>query len=156
MGNHWMNFLRDVPGKIFLKSQLNNDTIIHICCNHWFEEKRGKRRQYVIPVTYVQFPYKVLNLSTSWGWIWIQSNSVTSCNNEHLSKLNNLQITHCRFAPVSFRIPASHYFRYVCPQCIIQVDTFLNLLSAVFTSDQPALQSAIIWNMYDSILQIPW
>ena len=69
-------------------------------------------------------------------------------------KLNNLQITPCGFPPVSFRIPASHYIRYVCPQCIIQVQSFLNLLNAVFTSDQPALQSAIIWNSYYVTLQI--
>jgi hypothetical protein len=75
---------------------------------------------------------------------------------EHLSKLNNLHITRCGFEPVSFRIPASHYFRYVCPQCVIQVQSFLNLLSAVFTSDQPTLQSAIIWNLYHTILQISW
>jgi len=63
---------------------------------------------------------------------------------ECLSKLNNLHSIPCGFEPISFRIPASHYFRYVCPQCIIQVESFLDLLSAVFTPDQPALQSAII------------
>ena len=60
------------------------------------------------------------------------------------TKVNNLLIIDCNIEPVSFRIPPSHYIRYVCPQCIIQVQCFLHLLSTVFTSDQPALQSAII------------
>ena len=88
-----------------------------------------------------------------YGYVY-KSNSVTSYSTEHLSKLNNLHITPCGFAPVSFSIPASHYIRYDCPQCIIKVQSFLNLFSAVFTSDQPALQSAIIWNSYYVTLQI--
>ena len=56
------------------------------------------------------------------------------------------QHTRYGFEPISFRIPASHYFRYFCLECIIEVESFLNLLSAVLTSYQPPLQSAIIWN----------
>ena len=85
-----------------------------------------------------------------------KSNSLASYNNEQLSKLNNLPITQFVFAPFSFGFPACHYFLYVCPQCIIEFENFLDLLSAVLTSDQPALQTAIIWKLCSMMLQISW
>ena len=56
------------------------------------------------------------------------------------------QHTRYGFEPLSFRIPASHYFRYFCLECIIEVESFLNFLNAVLTSYQPPFQSAVIWN----------
>jgi len=82
------------------------------------------------------------------------SNSLKNYNTEHLSKLNNLHITRSGLVPLSIRIPASHYIRYVCPQCIIHVQSFLDLLSAVLTSDQPAFQSAIIWKLFHMIIRL--
>jgi len=31
---------------MFLKSQLNNDTIMHICSNHWLEDNRDQQLKY--------------------------------------------------------------------------------------------------------------
>ena len=56
------------------------------------------------------------------------------------------QHTRYGFEPISFRIPASHYFRYFCLECIIEVESFLNFLNAVLTSYQPPFESAVIWN----------
>ena len=45
-------------------------------------------------------------------------------------------LKHVRYGydPLSFLISASHYFWYVCLDCIIDIESFLNLLSVVFTS----------------------
>ena len=56
------------------------------------------------------------------------------------------QHTRYGFEPISFRVPASHYFRDFGVQCIIEVESFLNFLNAVLTSYQPPFQSAVIWN----------
>ena len=56
------------------------------------------------------------------------------------------QHTRYGFEPISIRIPASHYFRYLCLECVIDVESFLNFLNAVLTSYQPQFQSAVIWN----------
>ena len=50
--------------------------------------------------------------------------------------LSSWYLQHSRywFEPVSFRIPASHYVWYVGLECVIEVESLLNLLNAVFTS----------------------
>jgi hypothetical protein len=51
-------------------------------------------------------------------------------------------------------VPASHYLRNVCLQCIVQVQRSLDLLHAVLASDQPSLQSAVVCNLIYITLQI--